>query len=209
MGWIVTHKPPNQSWLEFFRQEYDSERQTADGKTRRVHVLDCAVLHFNTAYLALQTQDEGQPPEVQAVICDLIYYRDRYYNVGYQARTEKEAYYYQCPERILDQLTPTDSEAANLWRAKCRAYHQARRATAQLKPGQIIRFEQPLLFRDGQRFDTFKVLDPKDYLFSPYIHSKVPYKIRRATLLQVPYTVLPEPESEPNSSPPESIPTHT
>jgi len=53
------------------------------------------------------------------------------------------------------------------------------------------------------------VLDPKDYLCSPYIHSKVPYKIRRATLLQVPYTVLPEPESEPNSSPPESIPTHT
>ena len=50
-----------------------------------------------------------------------------------------------CPERILDLLTPADSEYANEWRERCRAYHAKRRTTT-LSNGQVITFAAPLNF---------------------------------------------------------------
>jgi hypothetical protein len=41
----------------------------------------------------------------------------------------------RCPERILDLLTPTDSEYANEWRARCRAFHAASKARPKIKVG--------------------------------------------------------------------------
>lgn len=44
-----------------------------------------------------------------------------YYNFGYKMMDETEGpYYNRCPKSILDLLTPTDSEFANRWRARCR-----------------------------------------------------------------------------------------
>ena len=44
-----------------------------------------------------------------------------YFNFSYKMMDETEGpYYNRCPKSILDCLTPTDSEFANQWRARCR-----------------------------------------------------------------------------------------
>ena len=53
---------------------------------------------------------------------DWIYYSENSEHMG--------PYYYDCPARLLDLLTPTASAEANSWREKCRA-SKPRRAKAQ------------------------------------------------------------------------------
>jgi hypothetical protein len=66
-----------------------------------------------------------------------------------------------CPEPILDLLTPTDHEYARRWRADCRANAAARRAR-RAKPGpragQTIIFDEPLAFADGKSHDRLEVI---------------------------------------------------
>ncbi len=67
----------------------------------------------------------------------------------------------ECPEAILDLLTPTDSQYANEWRGRCRANAATRRAIARRpspRPGQTIVLDQPLSFRDGRTLDRFEVV---------------------------------------------------
>jgi hypothetical protein len=65
-----------------------------------------------------------------------------------------------CPERILNLLTPTDSEYANDWRNRCREWKadQAKLKTgmAKLAPGVKIRMPEPLSYR-GVMLDTFTI----------------------------------------------------
>ena len=66
-----------------------------------------------------------------------------------------------CPETILDLLTPTDRPYAQQWRARCRAAAAARRArAAKPKPraGQVIVFDEPLAFSDGRSFERLEVV---------------------------------------------------
>ncbi|MGH6766402.1 MAG: DUF6927 domain-containing protein, partial [Bradyrhizobium sp.] len=67
----------------------------------------------------------------------------------------------ECPERILNLLTPTDSSYAIEWRARCRENAAARRALSRKpspRPGQTIVFDQPLSFSDGRSLDRFEVV---------------------------------------------------
>ena len=44
-----------------------------------------------------------------------------YYNFAYKNMDETEGpYYYDCPKKVLDALSPIDDAYANLWREKCR-----------------------------------------------------------------------------------------
>jgi hypothetical protein len=66
-----------------------------------------------------------------------------------------------CPEHILDLLTPTDREWALRWRARCRANIAARRAKATKaspRAGQIIVFYEPLCFADGRSHQRLEVI---------------------------------------------------
>ena len=73
-----------------------------------------------TTYYAAVDNGEG---EVFAVVA-LTKGQDKsdpYFNFGMKSMDETmHPYYYDCPKAILDLLTPTDSESANEWRAKCR-----------------------------------------------------------------------------------------
>ena len=67
----------------------------------------------------------------------------------------------KCPAAILDLLTPTDSQWANEWRARCRATIAARSIDAakpRLRAGQTIVFDAPLIFTDGQSLNRFTVI---------------------------------------------------
>ncbi len=66
-----------------------------------------------------------------------------------------------CPEQILNLLTPTTQEYALQWRVRCRASAAARRALKAKpmpRPGQIIVFDEPLAFTDGHKFDRLEVV---------------------------------------------------
>ena len=59
-----------------------------------------------------------------------------------------------CPDAILDLVTPTDHQYADEWRARCRdntAERRARCATPTPRAGHTIIFDTPLSFSDGQQ----------------------------------------------------------
>lgn len=73
-------------------------------------------------YAAVERIEDGKRMVWAAVI--KTYGQDRsdpYYNFGYKDMDETMIpCYYDCPKGILDLLTPTDNENANIWREKCR-----------------------------------------------------------------------------------------
>lgn len=61
----------------------------------------------------------------------------------------------QAPMKLIDLLSPTTSEWARAWRQRCRDH--AARATRPLKPGDVIRLDEPLRFSDGTERQTFRI----------------------------------------------------
>jgi hypothetical protein len=143
MGWTYTYKPKGQSVVDFFRQRY-----ARDGS--RGHILDGAAT-LTEAYMAWQLPDG----RVVALVYLLHYSRERGYNFGYKDMDEEcGPRAIRCPERILDQLTPTDNPNAIEWRQRCRDYHATRREK-RLVAGEVIRFTPPLRFKSGIELDLF------------------------------------------------------
>lgn len=73
-------------------------------------------------YLAMKHPDGN----VAAVVAQYSLHRvhSDWYSYEMVERTTPEKYepfFYRCPKRILDMLSPTDDERALAWRAKCRA----------------------------------------------------------------------------------------
>ena len=145
MGWTGTHKESGESVKEFFEKEFNWK----DGQ-----VLDCAVVNLREAYLAYKNHNTGQ---IIAFVCLLNYYPNDYYNFHYKDMSENMGpYVYNCPARILDQLSePAPNEWAREWREKCRA--RLERKTNKAKTGNIIKFPTPLEFTNGDKIDTFQV----------------------------------------------------
>lgn len=107
MGWTFTHREKDTPIRTFFEREF-----AGPGR-----VIDCAVVHRNTAYIAYELPDN----RVAAIVCMLSYARDEYgNNFGYKDVDESmgpiDA---KCPRRILEKLTPTNYEYANDWRRRC------------------------------------------------------------------------------------------
>ena len=61
----------------------------------------------------------------------------------------------EAPLKLIDLLSPTTSEWARAWRQRCR--DNAVRASRPLKPGDVIRLDEPLPFSDGTKRQTFRV----------------------------------------------------
>lgn len=59
------------------------------------------------------------------------------------------------PEKLLSLLSETVNEYATDWRARCRAHAALQRRP--LKPGDVIRLDEPLRFTDGEQRRTFRV----------------------------------------------------
>ena len=128
-------------------------------------VLRSALVHLRVYYAAVEHfRHATDEREVWAAVC-LVKYNPRDsegYIFGYKDMTESmgpcEA---ECPESILELLTPADNHYAQEWRARCRENAAARRALLSMpspRPGQFIVFNQPMLFSDGCRLDRFEVI---------------------------------------------------
>jgi hypothetical protein len=141
MGWDNYHRPAGETDRDHLQREVCGTRYT---------IIDSATKGF-TFYGAVRDDETG---EVWALI--VLQRRTRgHYNYSRKVMDETVGpFYYDCPTRILDILTPTDNERANEWRAKCRETIAARAARPKVGAGTVIRF--PFAYTVGSvKVDTF------------------------------------------------------
>ncbi|MGL4260947.1 MULTISPECIES: hypothetical protein [unclassified Afipia] len=146
-------------------RQYLDEQFTFDRPDGTSKVLRSALVGMRVYYAAIEhIRPETSERIVFAAVC-LIHYnpRDREgYIFGYKDMDEtvgpNEA---NCPEAILNLLTPTKYAYAQAWRARCRENAAARRALSckpTPRPGQTIVFDTALSFSDGRSLDRFEVV---------------------------------------------------
>lgn len=143
MGTTYVNDTAHLTPSEFMRKQIECERN-------RILALS---IKGSVAYMACQYRDDEGKSHVYGLVCQL--YKDGD-DRGYKPVEETMGpYECDCPKKILDMLSPTDSQYANEWRTRCRQ----RLANKQSRPkeGQIIRFEHPLKFSDGSKENEFTV----------------------------------------------------
>jgi len=144
MGWTTMRKPDDVA--EWFREKFTRKNENG---TRRV--LDVAIVNRSEAYAAVEDTKPDGTREVWAATYLIQFYPNAAdgCTFGYKDMSEHMGPgIASCPARILDLLTPTDSEYANRWREDCRARLE-RRAANKLKVGDYIRFAEPLTYGKG------------------------------------------------------------
>lgn len=121
MGWTYTTKPSTQSVAEFFEQELCGGPYAT--------VVACSTPSPWTAYLAIRYGPAANETErrVFATVClldvhpaadDTLAHGLRF---GYKDIDERMGpLRYDCPQQILDLLSPTDNPYALAWREECR-----------------------------------------------------------------------------------------
>ena len=147
MGWSTYYRAPGQTDREHFQGEL------REGLT----ILDSSTIK-NVFYAACR---EDQTGEVFALVY-LIHRQRGYYNFGVKALDETVGPAdHECPARILDLLTPTESKWANEWREQCRktiaAKAERREQNPKVKHGDSIRLANPLNFQGGHTAQEFRL----------------------------------------------------
>lgn len=180
MGWIYTEKDASISVKQFFEMEFGGPHSK---------VLDCAVVGLHTAYVALQSTAAGtKEPAVTAVVCHLDYAHTERFNFGYKPVGEESGPVEdECPERILDILSPTTHEYARQWRTRCRQRIERRRARPSLKTGSHLLLDAPVEFADGRSREVFYIEDARRRRFVS--KDGVRCKIPRSVLEETGYSV--------------------
>lgn len=190
MGWIFAHKKEGESIKSFLEKDLNYHRDNGEyGK-----VLDCAVINLRTAYLAFEIGNlNNATKEIIGVVCALSYKNNDYHNFGFKDIDETmHPYYYDCPEKILKMLTPTENEHANKWRDKCWQEINRKKALPlkpALKEGMTIKFAEPVAFAGGQKESIFTCYNPRKLLFRCKGALGL-YKLRRSTLKENEWCVL-------------------
>lgn len=171
MGWLYMRSfGPHSGPRQYLDAQFTYERPEA-----RCRVLRSALLRLRTYYAALERISPDGERRVSALVCLVRYNlndRDGYV-LGYKDMGEcMGPVESECPAFILDLLTPTEEVYALAWRARCRASIAARREQAakpRPRPGQTVVFDQPLVGKDGRRFDRVVVIanprNPRTLLF--------------------------------------------
>ena len=130
MGWLyMTSLKGHSGPRQYLDAQFTSERPDAASKVLRSALVSMRVYYAAVEQVRIAT---GQR-EVWAAIC-LVRYNPRDpegYIFGYKDMEESMGpCECDCPEPVLDLLTPTDREYAVQWRARCRENAAARRAKA-------------------------------------------------------------------------------
>lgn len=117
MGWTTTYKDKSTSAKEYIEKNL----LVWSSNDYEYTVLDGGVVKFHTYYGAVQKVEKATGVrEVFAVVILLSYYKNQYHNFGYKDMCESMGpVQSECPARILNLLTETESEYANEWRQRC------------------------------------------------------------------------------------------
>lgn len=114
-----------------------TEHYTWENDHVKVTLLDAALVG-TTVYAAVEViEKETMERNVRASVILTSYdKRDRCFlekHIG----EESGPHQYKCPKRILDMLTPIDSDWANDWRDNCRKYHDELALRRKLSAGSL------------------------------------------------------------------------
>lgn len=179
MGWLFFPKPHDIKG--YFRDQYTFER---NGRAHRV--LADAIVGTRVYYAAVETIADGKR-EVGAVV-NLLSFKPKDpdgMTFGYKDMDETMGpYYHDCPARILDLLTPTESAYANEWRAKCRERLERKANRIPITPGVRAIFEQPIRFTDGTEHAEFiaERYRKRGVVWRPWPHGGQRYRITKRAL---------------------------
>lgn len=156
MGWSWGAKPNNiREWLD---KVYSGENH---GVKQRC--LDAAMINMSEIYVAVEQTDKYGIKTVIADIMQIKFTNEKedgfnYPQMGYNAYGEQcGVHQTNCPQRILDLLTPTDDSTSNEWRRKCRERLEHRATVSKLQEGDHIQFAEQIRFSSGELRDTFKI----------------------------------------------------
>lgn len=190
MGWMYIHKEPGKSIFDTFKEEFPGH----ENEHHKVRLIDCACPNPREAYLAFEDIDKKTGKrEVFAVVCLLDHQPRDYLNFGYKDMDETMGPLpTRCPERILKLLTPTDNETALKWRERCRENIERQKKWRRVKVGDVLEFERPIRFTNGDEMLRLRVADkrrrcfhdPKDTI------GRIQYKLDRRVLLDTPFEVV-------------------
>ena len=105
MGWTSYYRDDNESDAEHIQRQVLGSRN---------EIVESATVG-TTFYAAVRVKETGET-------FGLVVLQERADGeYAYKAMGEDEGpYYFDCPVRVLDALTPTDNETANGWREACR-----------------------------------------------------------------------------------------
>lgn len=156
MGWTsIDYREPGMSHAEFFTRELLDSRSM---------IIDSAFVPSpgeSVFYAAVETNSESDGTEVWALVV-LTHGRA---GAGFSWKAMDETVgpaEDSCPPRILDRLTPTESEWAREWRQRCRdRVAMLERAV----PGSTIVFSADYLTPNGPR-RRFTAINPARSIFS-------------------------------------------
>jgi hypothetical protein len=161
MGWVfMTTLGGYSTPLDFLDRQFTSNRPK-----HSYRVLRSALVGMRVYYAAVEhTANATGSRTVFVAVCPVRYdprARDDFI-FGYKIMTEDALPYDRdCPEAILDLLTPTERANAVEWRSACRRGIATRRLETQKptpRPGQIIVFDRPVGFQDSRSFEQLRVV---------------------------------------------------
>jgi hypothetical protein len=167
MGWTFRHKGPNVTAKEEVIRELTCENEHGSWK-----VLACEI-KGHAAYCAseiIKKDEQGKLlMDTRIVIGTVVaieYARKDHYNFGTKVMDEDMGpYFYDCPARILNLLTPTKSEYAQKWREECRRQIAKKTSTPRLEYGDVLVFPFPLSFGKHGKESNFTCVDSKKLHF--------------------------------------------
>lgn len=141
MGTYYTNGTGGTPWKKFIFDEIESENNKIIYYTKR----------GSTAYLACKYVSQDGREWVYALVLLCSQYRG---SKGYKPVDEDMGpLEYEAPKKLIDLLTPTDSEYANYWRKKCLELA----AKKKVKIGDKIRFTHPVTW-GGKSETDFEVV---------------------------------------------------
>lgn len=161
MGWTGTYREPGLTNAQYFQQRFypNGESLILPGHGTVGGV-------FYAAVKSVSPSNHAPPGEVWALII-LTRWERGDFNFAYKELCETMGVGdYDAPASVLDKLSPTDNECANVWRARCRENAERksrlRKALKGLQAGDEIVLAEPLRFTDGLERDTFAVEFSRD-----------------------------------------------
>lgn len=163
MGWTYTHRGDTPI------KDFLANRINCKNEHAKWLVLDIAIVKMRTAYMAVEIirrdKVSGQLDMATKRVVAFVFLLDYRasesgHDTGYKDMDESmgpcES---ECPERILQLLTPTSHEYALAWRQRCWDTI-TKKKSFKLKKDEVIA-TQPISFLDGRKRSRFKIVSLK------------------------------------------------
>jgi hypothetical protein len=166
MGWTGTHRRKGEATnKEWFAREFDGQYHK---------LLDFYTHSLTEGYGLLEVSPNGRKP-YRIAVAVLMDWRNGRYNFYWKDMDETMGpNIANCPERILDRLSPVEdfatgnaAEWARNWRERCRENARQRKATSKKRReianavkahgGIYVRLPEPIGFANGHKQDTFYI----------------------------------------------------